>query len=150
MLLDKINEDLKDAMRGKDALTLSVIRMLKGDIQLKKISKGNIDDDDIIAIISKQIKMRKDAIEQFSKANRQDLVTQNEQEIDILTKYLPEQLDESEVIKIIDEAFAKINPTSNKDMGIIMREVSSKVKGRFDMQKVSAIIKSKLNWFFVK
>ncbi len=145
MLLDKINEDLKDAMRGKDALTLSVIRMLKGDIQLKKISKGNIDDDDIIAIISKQIKMRKDAIEQFSKANRQDLVTQNEQEIDILTKYLPEQLDESEVIKIIDEAFAKINPTSNKDMGIIMREVSSKVKGRFDMQKVSAIIKSKLN-----
>ena len=145
MLLDKINEDLKDAMRGKDALTLSVIRMLKGDIQLKKISKGNIDDDDIIAIISKQIKMRKDAIEQFSKANRQDLVTQNEQEIDILTKYLPEQLDESEVIKIIDEAFAKMNPTSNKDMGIIMREVSSKVKGRFDMQKVSAIIKSKLN-----
>ena len=145
MLLDKINEDLKDAMRGKDALTLSVIRMLKGDIQLKKISKGNIDDDDIIAIISKQIKMRKDAIEQFSKANRQDLVTQNEQEIDILTKYLPEQLDESEVIKIIDESFAKINPTSNKDMGIIMREVSSKVKGRFDMQKVSAIIKSKLN-----
>ena len=145
MLLDKINEDLKDAMRGKDALTLSVIRMLKGDIQLKKISKGNIDDDDIIAIISKQIKMRKDAIEQFSKANRQDLVTQNEQEIDILTKYLPEQLDESEVIKIIDEAFAKINPTSNKDIGIIMREVSSKVKGRFDMQKVSAIIKSKLN-----
>ena len=145
MLLDKINEDLKDAMRGKDALTLSVIRMLKGEKQKKKISKGNIDDDDIIAIISKQIKMRKDAIEQFSKANRQDLVTQNEQEIDILTKYLPEQLDESEVIKIIDEAFAKINPTSNKDIGIIMREVSSKVKGRFDMQKVSAIIKSKLN-----
>ncbi len=145
MLLDKINEDLKEAMRGKDALSLSVIRMLKGDIQLKTIDKGNLTDDDIIAIVSKQIKMRKDAIGEFKKANREDLVSQNEQEIEILNKYLPEQLTYDEVVKIIDEAFSKVNPTSSKDMGLIMREVSPKLKGRFDMQQVSSLIKERLN-----
>ena len=144
MLLDKINEDLKEAMRGKDALSLSVIRMLKGDIQLKTIDKGNLTDDDIIAIVSKQIKMRKDAIGEFKKANREDLVSQNEQEIEILNKYLPEQLTYDEVVKIIDEAFSKVNPTSSKDMGLIMREVSPKLKGRFDMQQVSSLIKERL------
>ena len=145
MLLGKINEDLKEAMRGKDALSLSVIRMLKGDIQLKTIDKGNLTDDDIIAIVSKQIKMRKDAIGEFKKANREDLVSQNEQEIEILNKYLPEQLTYDEVVKIIDEAFSKVNPTSSKDMGLIMREVSPKLKGRFDMQQVSSLIKERLN-----
>lgn len=145
MLLDKINEDLKEAMRGKDALSLSVIRMLKGDIQLKTIDKGNLTDDDIIAIVSKQIKMRKDAIGEFKKANREDLVSQNEQEIEILNKYLPEQLTYDEVVKIINEAFSKVNPTSSKDMGLIMREVSPKLKGRFDMQQVSSLIKERLN-----
>lgn len=145
MLLDKINEDLKEAIRGKDALSLSVIRMLKGDIQLKTIDKGNLTDDDIIAIVSKQIKMRKDAIGEFKKASREDLVSQNEQEIEILNKYLPEQLTYDEVVKIIDEAFSKVNPTSSKDMGLIMREVSPKLKGRFDMQQVSSLIKERLN-----
>ena len=145
MLLDKINEDLKEAMRGKDALSLSVIRMLKGDIQLKTIDKGNLTDDDIIAIVSKQIKMRKDAIGEFKKASREDLVSQNEQEIEILNKYLPEQLTYDEVVKIIDEAFSKVNPTSSKDMGLIMREVSPKLKGRFDMQQVSSLIKKRKN-----
>lgn len=145
MLLDKINEDLKEAMKGKDALSLSVIRMLKGAIQLETIKKGNLSDEDIISIVSKQIKMRKDSICEFKKANREDLVKQNENEIEILNKYLPEQLTIDEVKDIIDEAFAKINPTSSRDMGLIMKEVSSKVKGRFDMQQVSSMIKERLN-----
>ena len=89
--------------------------------------------------------MRKDAIGEFKKANREDLVSQNEQEIEILNKYLPEQLTYDEVVKIIDEAFSKVNPTSSKDMGLIMREVSPKLKGRFDMQQVSSLIKERLN-----
>lgn len=145
MLLDKINEDLKEAMKGKDALSLSVIRMLKGAIQLETIKKGNLSDEDIISIVSKQIKMRKDSICEFKKANREDLVKQNENEIEILNKYLPEQLTIDEVKDIIDEAFAKVNPTSSRDMGLIMKEVSSKVKGRFDMQQVSSMIKERLN-----
>lgn len=143
-LLEQINNDIKDAMKSKNAFELSVIRMLKGAVQLELIKKKELSDEDIIAIVSKQIKMRKDSIEEFKKASRDDLVVQNEKEIEVLNKYLPEQLSEDEVLEIIDEAFKKVNPTSNKDMGLLMREISPKVKGRYDMQEVSKIIKERL------
>lgn len=143
-LLEQINNDLKEAMKSKNAFDLSVIRMLKGAIQLELIKKKELSDDDIIGIVSKQIKMRKDSIEEFKKASRDDLVVQNEKEIEVLNKYLPEQLSEKEVLDIIDEAFKKINPTSSKDMGLLMKEISPKVKGRYDMQEVSKIIKKRL------
>ena len=88
--------------------------------------------------------MRNDSIKEFEKANRTDLVEQNQKEIAILNTYMPEQLSDEEVNKIIDEAFAKLNPTSSKDMGIIMKEISPKVKGKADMGKVNSIIKDKL------
>ena len=145
-LSEKINKDMIEAMKSKDTFTLSVIRMVKGAIQLEKINlKRDLNDDEVISVISKQIKMRNDSISEFEKANRQDLVDQYKQEIDILNKYMPEQLSDEEVNAIIDEAFAKINPTSPKDMGLIMREVSPKVNGRADKGKVSQIIKEKLS-----
>ena len=144
-LLEQINNDLKVAMKSKNAFDLGVIRMLKGAIQLELIKKKELTDEDIIGIVSKQIKMRKDSIVEFQKANRLDLMEQNEKEIEVLSKYLPEQLTLDEVNNIITEAFDKIKPTSNKEMGLIMKEVSPKIKGRYDMQEVSSIIKSKLN-----
>lgn len=145
-LSEKINKDMIEAMKSKDTFTLSVIRMVKGAIQLEKINlKRELNDDEVISVISKQIKMRNDSISEFSKANRQDLVDQYKQEIDVLNRYMPEQLSDDEVNAIIDEAFAKINPTSPKDMGLIMREVSPKVNGRADKGKVSQIIKEKLS-----
>lgn len=144
-LLEQINNDLKLAMKSKNAFDLGVIRMLKGAIQLELIKKKELTDEDIIGIVSKQIKMRKDSIVEFQKANRLDLMEQNEKEIEVLSKYLPEQLTLDEVNNIITEAFDKIKPTSNKEMGLIMKEVSPKIKGRYDMQEVSSIIKSKLN-----
>lgn len=143
-LLEQINNDIKDAMKSKNAFELGVIRMLKGAVQLELIKKKELTDEDIITIVSKQIKMRKDSITEFEKAGRTDLVEQNDKEIKVLNKYLPEQLTLEEVNQIVDDAFAKINPTSNKEMGLIMKEVSPKVKGRFDMQEVSKIIKLKL------
>lgn len=143
-LIDRINEDIKTAMKEKNAFDLGVIRMLKGAIQLELIKKKELTDEDIIGIVSKQIKMRKDSIAEFEKANRTDLIEQNEKEIEVLNKYLPEQLSTDEVKKIIDEAFNKVNPTSSKEMGLIMKEVSPKVKGRYDMQEVSKIIKERL------
>ena len=120
--------------------------MLKAAIQNEEIKKKeSLSDDEIISIITKQVKMRKDAIEEFKKANRDDLISSYENEIKVLEKYLPEALSEEEVIKIIDEAFNKINPTSQKEMGLIMKEVSPKVKGRCDMGKVSNLIKDKLS-----
>ena len=99
----------------------------------------------LIDVVGKQIKMRNDSINEFKKASRDDLVEKNEKEIEILKEYLPEQLSLEEVNKIIDEIFDKVKPSSMKDMGSIMKEVTPQVKGKFDMQEVSSIIKTKLS-----
>jgi uncharacterized protein YqeY len=145
-LSEKINNDMINYMKSKDSFALGVVRMVKGAIQLEKINlKRDLNDDEVIAVISKQIKMRNDSIAEFTKANRTDLVDQYKKEIELLNKYMPEQLTEDEINTIIDEAFVKINPTSSKDMGLIMREISPKLKGRADMGKVNSIIKERLN-----
>ena len=144
-LNEQINKDMIEYMKSKDSFSLSVVRMLKGAIQLEKINlKRDLNDDAVISVISKQVKMRNDSVIEFEKANRQDLVDQYKKEIELLNKYLPEQLTEDEINEIIEEAFTKISPTSPKDMGLIMKEVSPKVNGRADKGKVSQIIKEKL------
>lgn len=144
-LNDRINEDLKNAMKEKDNFKLGVIRMVKGAIQLSKINlKHELSDEEVVDVISKQIKMRKDSIKEFTSAGRNDLAEQNQKEIDLLNQYMPEQLSEDEIIQIIEEAFEKVNPTSQKQMGLIMKEVSPKLKGKADMGEVNKIIKSKL------
>ena len=143
-LLEQLSKDMVEAMKSKDSFTLGVIRMAKGAIQLEGINKKKeLTEEEVVAVISKQIKMRNDSINEFTKAGRTDLVEQNKKEIEILSKYMPEQLSDEEVNRIIDEAFTKLNPTS-KDMGLIMKEVSPKLKGKADMSKVNAIIKEKL------
>ena len=144
-LLEQLNKDMIEAMKNKDSFTLGVIRMAKGAIQLEGINKKKeLTDEEIVSVLVKQIKIRNDSIIEFTKANRMDLAEQNKKEIEILNKYMPEQLSDEEVNRIIDEAFTKINPTSSKDMGLIMKEVSPKLKGKADMGKVNAIIKEKL------
>lgn len=146
MLAERINNDLKECMKNKDSFKLSVVRMVKGAMQLeKKDPRAELTDDEMIKVISKQIKMRNDAINEFKKADRQDLISQNEKEIEILNSYLPPKLSDEEVNKILDEAFSLVNPTSSKDMGKIMKEVSSKVAGRADMSVVSTLIRDRLN-----
>ena len=143
-LLDKINGDMINYMKSKDNFSLGVIRMVKGALQLEKINKKrDLTDEEVISVIAKQIKMRNDSINEFKKANRMDLVEQNEKEIAILNEYMPVQLTDDEINEIIDLAFEKINPTSNKDFGLIMKEVSPKVKGRADMGMISAKIKDR-------
>ena len=145
-LLEQLNKDMVVSMKNKDSFTLGVIRMTKGAIQLEAINKKkDLTDEDIVMVISKQIKMRNDSIQEFTKAGRLDLVEQNQKEIEILNKYMPEQLSLDEVNKIIGDAFTKVNPTSSKDMGLIMKEVSPKLKGKADMGQVNTIIKEKLN-----
>lgn len=145
-LFNQINEDIKTSMKNKDAFKLSVIRMVKGAMQLEVINKKrDLNDDEVIAIIAKQIKMRKDSIEEFKKASRDDLVEKTQKEVDILVTYMPEQLNEEEIIKVIDEVFEIVKPTSMKDLGMIMKEISPKVKGKADMSEVNRLIKDKLN-----
>lgn len=144
-LLEQINNDMISYMKNKNSFSLGVVRMVKGAIQLEKINKKrDLTDEEVVAVIAKQIKMRNDSITEFSKANRTDLVEQYQKEITLLEGYMPEQLSIEEINKIIDEAFTKVNPTSSKDMGLIMKEVSPKLKGKADMSNVSTIIKEKL------
>ena len=145
-LVERINEDMKMAMKAQDKETLNVVRMIKSAIQMAKIElKHELTDEEVIDVVSKQIKMRKDSIVEFSKASRSDLVEQYNKEITILNKYMPEQLSYDEVVKIIEDAFTLINPTSQKQMGLIMKEVNPKVKGKYDMGEVSKLIKDKLS-----
>lgn len=143
---ERILEDLKKAMKEQNKKELSVIRMLKGAMQMEELNKkSELTDDEVIALIAKQIKTRKESIEEFKKGNREDLIKETEEEIDILNKYMPEQLTEEEILKVINEAFDKINPSSIKDMGKIMGEVNPRLRGRADMGYVSSIIKNKLS-----
>ena len=145
-LVEKINDDMKLAMKSQDKERLSVIRMVKSAVQMAKIElKHDLSDEEVVDVVAKQIKMRKDSISEFSKAGRDDLVAQYEKEVEILNCYMPEQLSLEEVEKIIEDAFAIVQPTSPKQMGLIMKEVNPKVRGKFDMGEVSKLIKDRLS-----
>ena len=143
---EKLQKDLISAMKEHDKKKIDVIKLVKASIQNEEINaKKELTDDEILSIITKQVKMRKDAISDFEKASRSDLIEAYNEEINILSEYLPKALSEEEAIQIIEEAINNINPTGMSDMGKIMKEVSPKLKNRFDMSKVSQIIKEKLS-----
>ena len=143
---NQILEDLKNAMKAQDKPKLAVIRMVKSAMQMEELNKKReLTDEEVIDVISKQIKTRKESIKEFEKGAREDLIEATSKEIDILTAYLPKQLTDEEVIEIIEKVFEKIKPESSKGMGKIMKEVTPLVKGKADMGKVSSIIRKKLN-----
>ena len=145
-MLEVINKDMIDAMKSKDTLKLSTLRMLKGAIDLERINKrlDKVSDDDIVTIITKQIKTRKESIAEFEKSNRGDLIEKTNEEINILEHYMPEMLSEQEITKEVENAIKESNASSIKDMGNVMKILSSKLKGKADMSLVSSIIKDKL------
>jgi len=143
---EKILSDLIQAMKNQDKESLPVIRSIKSAIQMEEINlKRNLNDDEVIGVIAKQVKTRKESIIEFEKGNREDLVSKTKKEIEILNRYLPEPLSEEEVNKILDEAFKEVNPISMKDMGKIMSYVNPLIKGRYDMTQLSLMIKERLN-----
>ena len=145
-MVDKLNKDMIEAMKAGEKERLTVIRMVKAALKQEEIDhKKEVNDDLLIDVVNKQIKMRKDSITEFEKGGRQDLIDATQKEIDILMAYLPEQLSHEEVVKIIDEIFEEVKPESMKDMGKVMGPAQSKLKGRADMKEVSEIIRGKLN-----
>lgn len=145
-MLEKFNQDIISSMKSKDQVRLTVLRMVKGTMQLESINnKKEINDDLLIDCVSKQIKLRNDSINEFEKAGRTDLVDKNKEEVAILMEYLPSQLSLEELDKVLDEVFSIVNPTSQKDMGSIMKEITPRVKGRADMKLVSEKIKERLS-----
>lgn len=145
-MLEKFNQDIIGAMKAKDTVRLTVLRMVKGAMQLESINnKKEVNEELLIDCVSKQIKLRNDSIVEFEKAGRSDLVDKNKEEIKILQEYLPEQLSSEEVDSILNEVFDVVKPSSSKDMGLIMKEVTPRVKGRADMKMVSEKIREKLS-----
>lgn len=148
-LYEKLNDDMKNAMRAKDKETLSTIRLLKGAIDLARINNGTrneeCSDDLVIEIASKQVKTHKESIEEFRKADRNDLADNLEREINIISEYLPPQLSKEELELAIDEIFDIVKPEGKKDMGKIMKEANERLKGKADFKLVSEIVGSKLS-----
>lgn len=145
-MYERINEDLKNAMKSKDTFTLSVLRMLKSSIQLEQISKKHeLDDNEIAAVLKKQVKVRKDSVEEYKKYGKLEEVESLQKEIDILSDYLPDVLSEEEIIKIVDCAIDDVKPASMKDMGLVMKKVNELLIGKnADMSLVSKLVKEKI------
>ncbi len=145
-MYDRIKEEIVKALKEKDTLKLQTLRGVKGEVDLEHINKKiDITDELVINAISHGIKTRRESITEFEKGNRTDLIEKTQSEIELLQTYLPKQLTSEEINKILDEAFEKVKPTSNKDMGLIMREVSPLLKGKADMSEVSSLIKERLS-----
>lgn len=144
-ILDKINDDLKNALKTKDEIKLSTLRILKSQIKNQEIqNKKNISEDEIIKIISKQIKQRNDSITEYKKAKRQDLIDRENQEIHILKPYLPEQKSDEEIEEIISQTIKETQASSISDIGKVMPQVIKKTKGRADNSKIAQMVKQKL------
>lgn len=143
---EKIMIDLKNAMKNQNKELLNVIRMVKGAIQLEEISKKReLTDEEMISVIAKQIKTRKETIADLEKSGRTDLIKQAQREIDILERYMPAMMSEDEINQTIDSVFAEVNPTSSADIGKVMGKISPLLKGKADMALVNRLVKEKLN-----
>ena len=145
-LLEKLKSVIITSMKEKNKERLNTLRSVKGAMQLEIINNKKEENDDLLLdVINKQIKMRNDSIAEFEKAGREDLVKSYKQEIDILMEYMPEMLSEEEIDKIIDNQIAKLEEKSPKSLGIIMREITPVIKNRCDMREVTNKIKEKLS-----
>ena len=144
-MIEKLEKDMITAMKEKEKDKLTVIRMVKAALKQEQIDhKKEINDELLVDVVNKQIKMRKDSLVEFEKGQRQDLIEKTQQEIAVLMEYLPEQLSLEEVKKIIEEIFAEVKPEGPKDMGKVMGLAQAKLKGKADMKEVSTLIKEKL------
>ena len=147
-LKEKLTADMKEAMkaREKGRQRLGVIRMVRGAIRQQEIDgQKELDDDAVLAVISKEVKQRRDSIEEFKKGGREDLVAQNEAEIAVLMAYLPQQMAEGEIRKLVQDAIAATGASSPKEMGKVMKELMPKVKGRADGKLVNQIVRELLS-----
>ena len=144
-LNERIANDMKEAMKKQDKFSLSVLRMLKSALQLEEIQlKKDLADDEVMAVIKRNVKQRKDSMEEFQKYGKTEEVENLEKEIALLKKYLPEELSDEQIEEAINQVFDEIQPQSIKDMGRVMKELTSKIGTQADMSVVSSKVKARL------
>ncbi|MBM7597923.1 uncharacterized protein YqeY [Virgibacillus halotolerans] len=146
-LLERLNQDMKQAMRDKDKQTLNVIRMVKAAIQNESIKLGNdtLSEEEELTILSREVKQRRDSLQEFKAAGRDDLVKKLEEELEILQVYMPKQLTMEELEAIVQSTVQEVNATSKKDMGKVMSAVMPKVKGKADGSHIKEMVQRILN-----
>ena len=143
---DRINDDVKAAMRSKDKERLGALRLIQAAFKQKEVAElYTLIDEQALAILDKMAKQHRDSITQFEQANRDDLVEVEQKELDIIEEYLPAQLSEEEINTFIEDAISKTGADSIKDMGKVMGVLKGQLQGRADMGKVSGLIKARLN-----
>lgn len=144
-LKQKLQEDLKSSMKNKDAIKKSVITLIRASIKQYEVdNRVELGDDEIVDLIAKQLKQTRDSREEFVKAGREDLVSKAEAEIEVLKEYLPQQLSEEELNKIVISTISEVGATSMKDMKKIMTSIMPKVKGRADGKLINELVKKNL------
>lgn len=144
-LNEKLMADLKESMKNKDTVRKSVVTMIRAAIKQKEVDERvELTEEDILDIISKQQKQRKDALAEFEKAQREDLIEQTKQEIEIIASYLPKQLTDEELETIVKDAINEVHAQSMKDMGRIMGKVNEVAKGRVDGKRINEMVKKLL------
>ena len=145
-LREKLNEDLKTAMKAREQEKLAALRLMLAAVKQREVDERiTLDDAQMLAVIEKMIKQRKDSIAQYEKAARQDLADKEKYEISVLEAYLPQQLSQAEVEAAVAEAIAATGAKSAADMGKVMAVLKPKLAGRADMGKVSGLVKGKLS-----
>lgn len=145
-LREKLLDDMKTAMKSKDKERLSVIRMARAAIKNVEIDKRkDLDDNEVVEVIAREVKQRRDSIREYEKAGKDDIVTGLQREIKVLEKYLPEQLTEEEIAKLVDDVVKEIGGDDMSDMGKIMGAIMPRVKGRADGRIVNKIVQRKLS-----
>jgi len=147
MLEDKILNDYKESMKARDQLKTSVLSFLRAEVNNVAIAKkkNNLDDNEIVAVIKKQIKQRQDSIEQFTKGGRQEMAEKEKKEAEILKVYLPAEMPADEIKKVIEEAVIGTGAQGMKDMGKVMKEVNAKISGKADGKLVSDLVRERLS-----
>jgi uncharacterized protein YqeY len=144
-LKDRISQDVKDAMRAKDKPRLATLRLITAAIKQREVDERiELDDTQVTLVLDKMVKQRRESIVQFEKAGRDDLIAIENNELEIIIPYLPEQLGEDEINALIDAALEQTGASSIKDMGKVMGQLKPKLQGKADMGAVSALIKAKL------
>ena len=144
-LKERIQEDVKDAMRAKDKPRLATIRLITAAIKQREVDERiELDDTQVLVVLDKMCKQRRESISQFEQAGRDDLAAQEKAELELIQQYLPEQLTEAEINELIDAAMQATGASSMKDMGKVMGQLKPKLQGRADMGAVSALIKARL------
>lgn len=144
-LKEKLLQDMKEAMKQKDVIRKNTVQLVRsGILQIEKDNKVELDDEAVLDVIAKELKKRRDSLPDYEKSGRTDLIEDLNKEIEVLLGYLPEQLSESDIEKLVEETINEVQAATMKDMGKVMTAITPKVKGRADNKIVSSFVKQKL------